>query len=124
MSVPADRACVALCRALTPHLGAHRLLSAHSRDWSSATFEGARHRLVILLDGCDARARAKALKAMLAEADLPISGGLVADISIIARLEGDGPASGPVIGIEALTIADAVPPAPAGAISRDGRRAG
>lgn len=124
MSIPADRACAALRRALVPHLGPHRLLSARSCDWSSATFEGARHRLVIRLEGGDARARTDALRAMPADADLPMSGGLVAEISVVAWLEESDPATGPVIGIEALMIADATPPAPAGAISRVGRLGG
>ena len=58
----------ALLRALAPHLGAHRLIAATSRDWASATFEGARHRLAIALEGEDRTMRAARLEAALAEA--------------------------------------------------------
>jgi hypothetical protein len=115
----ADRAGRALMRALRPWLGAHRLLAIGSRDWASMLFEGARHRLAVALEGEDAVARAGLLQAELGEAELDFPGGFVADILVVARLEGDAP----VLAIEALTIED--PECrPAGAVSRGGRRAG
>jgi hypothetical protein len=115
----ADRAGRALVRALGPQLGAHRLLAISSRDWASLLFEGARHRLAVTLEGRDAAARAGALQATLGEAELDFPGGFVADIVVVARLEG----AAPVLAIEALTIED--PECrPADTVSRAGRRAG
>jgi hypothetical protein len=116
--LPADRARAALLRALAPHLGRHRLLATSSRDWASATFEGARHRLALVLEGEDGGARATRLQATLDETDLPIAGGFVADIKVTVRLDGEEPA----IAIEALTIVEA--PAMAEAFSPDARRVG
>ncbi|HEY0270626.1 MAG TPA: hypothetical protein VGC10_06525 [Sphingomonas sp.] len=116
--LPADRALMALLRALAPHLGRHRLIASTSRDWASATFEGARHRLALVLEGEDAAARAGGLQATLGETDLPIPGGFVADIGVVALLT-DGE---PAVGIEALTIVEAPPPDVA--LSRAARRAG
>jgi hypothetical protein len=99
-----DRAQSALLRALRPLAGPYTVLAARSSDWASATFEGARHRLVLALDGDDADARATRLQAMLAEEELPIAGGFVADIGVVVRMEG----TRTIIGIEALTIEEAV----------------
>jgi hypothetical protein len=100
---PAVRAQAALLRALAPLLGSHRPLAANSRDWASATFEGARHRLAFMLEGRNAADRATLLQATLADTELSISGGLVADITVVARLEGEAT----IVAIEALTIAEA-----------------
>lgn len=97
---PADRACAALLRALRPLAGPFSLISTASRDWASATFEGARHRLAIALEGEDAAIRAARLQRNLSEADLDLAGSFVADILVIARLDGEVP----VLAIEALTI--------------------
>lgn len=96
----ADRSQAALLRALAPHVGPCRMLSAESRDWASALFVGARHRLALALEGADAAARAERLAAGLEDCELAMRGGFVADLQAIARIE-DGAA---VLGIEALTI--------------------
>jgi hypothetical protein len=98
----ADRAGRALVRALGPRLGPHTLLAISSRDWASMLFEGARHRLAVALNGAEAVARAGRIQAELGEAELDFPGGFVADIAVVARLEG----AAPVLAIEALTIED------------------
>ena len=95
-----DQSQAALLRALGPHVGRYHMLSAQSRDWASALFVGARHRLALALDGADGVARAHRLGAMLDECDLTMRGGFVADLQAVARIE----KGLPVLGIEALTI--------------------
>ncbi|WP_419825794.1 hypothetical protein [Sphingomonas sp.] len=117
--LPADRARAALIRALKPVAGPFAVVAARSQDWASATFEGARHRLALRLEGEDADTRAARLVASLAAVDVPMDNGFVADIAVTARVDGDGP----VLGIEALTIREA-PPCPAATISGGARRCG
>ncbi len=100
---PAIRARAALLRALAPHLGPHALLGKTSRDWASALFVGARHRLAIALEGADALVRAERLVRALGEAELVMQGGFVADLAVMTRVEG----AEPVLAIEALTIEEA-----------------
>jgi hypothetical protein len=95
-----DQSQAALLRALAPHVGPCRMLSAQSRDWASALFVGARHRLALALEGEDGTPRAERLAAKLEECELAMRGGFVADLQAIARIE-NGQA---VLGIEALTI--------------------
>jgi hypothetical protein len=114
---PADRSRAALLRALTPHAGPFRLLSARSRDWASALFVGARHRLVLAMEGDDGPARAERLGRTLAELDLAMRDGFVADIQAVVQMD----SATPVLAIEALTIEEAEPDA-AGAISAGARR--
>lgn len=102
--LPVDRACAALLRALRAHAGAFTLIATSSRPWSSATFEGSRHRLAIRLEGADADRRATRLQAELGEVDLDFPGGFVADILVATRMEGLLERGAPVLGIEALTI--------------------
>lgn len=114
----AERAGRALVRALQPHAGPCTLVALHSRDWASSLFEGARHRLALALEGAEAEVRADRLQAMLGEVELEFPGGFVADIALVARLEG----ATPVLAIEALTIED--PEGATVAISPGARRAG
>ncbi len=115
--MPSDRAQSMLLRALEPVAGPFAVIAVRSVPWSSATFEGARHRLALRLEGRDGSARAGSLGATLAEAELVMRGAFVADIVVTVRLE-DG---SPILGIEALTIEDAdTPPI----LSRAVRRAG
>ena len=100
MSRPADQACAALLRALEPHAAPYTLLSATSRDWASALFVGARHRLVIAMEGDDASPRADRASRELGEIDLAMRGGFVADIAVIAQFE----RGVPILAIEVLTI--------------------
>ncbi len=97
-----DQSQAALLRALGPHVGPYHMLSAESRDWASALFVGARHRLALALEGPDGAARAHRLGAMLEECDFTMRGGFVADLQAVARIE----KGLPVLGIEALTIAE------------------
>lgn len=52
--------------------------------WASATFIGARHRVVLALDGEDAVERAEALAVVLPDADFAIAGHVVADLAVDA----------------------------------------
>ncbi len=113
---PADQAGSALLRALEPHAAPCTLLSTTSRDWASALFVGAQHRLAIAIEGADALLRADRLSRELGEIDLAIRGGFVADIAVLAQFEGDAP----VLAIEALTIEEPE----ANGLSRVASRAG
>ena len=89
-----------LLRALAATGPAFALTAAESRDWSSATFTGERHRLRIEL--ADDPATTAWLDA-LPEAELTVRGRLVADMTVTeARREGGRVHAA----IEALTIAD------------------
>ncbi|MFT3967348.1 MAG: hypothetical protein QM690_15840 [Sphingobium sp.] len=61
--------------------------------WASATFIGARHRLVLVLRGDDAASRAGALASLLPEAEFAIAGHLVADLAVDC-CESDHPGEG------------------------------
>lgn len=115
--LPADRAQAGLLRALAPVVGPFTTIAVRSVPWSSATFDGARHRLALRLEGADVVARAKRLGMTLAETELRLRGAFVADIVVTTRLDGNAP----VLGIEALTIVEAGPPA---ILSRAARQAG
>lgn len=121
-ALPSDRAQAALLRALKPHAAPFAVLAARTTPWMSATFDGARHRLALRLEGEDAAGRAVRLARDLPETELLMPGGFVADVAVTARLDEDQP----VIAIEALTIAtdEGDGTDPAAAISRDARRAG
>ena len=58
------------------------------RPWSSATFSGARHTLVLSFDGEDAAEHAEAFAAALPDHEFTIPGQLVAD-AVIAAVERD-----------------------------------
>ena len=113
---PADRARDELLRTLAPHVGPSVMLAAHSRDWASALFVGARHRFALALEGPDAATRVDRLCAALPEMELDLRGGFVANLQAVATIRGDRP----VLGIEALTIEEPE----TFAISRAGRRVG
>jgi hypothetical protein len=113
---PADQARSALLRALEPHAAPCRLLSAASRDWASALFVGARHRLAIAIEGDDALRRADQLSRELGEIELAMRGGFVADITVLAQFCGGVP----VLAIEALTIEEPEPECVSRAASRAG----
>jgi len=113
---PADHARIELLRALAPHVGGCAVFAAHSRDWASALFVGARHRFALLLEGADAAARAEWLRDALPEMELDLRGGFVADIQAVLTWIDDRP----VLGIEALTIEEPETLA----VSRGARQAG
>jgi hypothetical protein len=111
---PADRTRAELLRALEPHLGPFSVLGADSRDWASALFVGARHRLALALDGEDAAAHAAQLRETLPDTELDLRGGFVADLQLTVALIDEFA----VLGIEALTIEEPETLA----VSRDVRR--
>jgi hypothetical protein len=96
-------AAVGLLRALIERAGCGRdwvlLSEIQSIDWQSLSFNGERHRIQLKLLGSQARANADRLTAGLENAELDISGHLVADAVVTA-----GPALNPFDGTVALTI--------------------
>jgi hypothetical protein len=61
------------------------------RPWCSATFLGAQHRMTLRIGGVHARQRADQFASVLPEAELPIPGHIVADITVDAiRPQEDG----------------------------------
>lgn len=75
------------------------VVEARATRWASATFVGARHRLVLAITGA-----AEAWLAALPEAELPIGAHLVADLAVVA-VEPDE--AGCRATIEVLTVEDA-----------------
>ncbi len=117
----ADRSRSELLRSLAPHVGPFTMMSGESRDWASALFLGARHRLALALDGDRAAERAERLRETLPEMEIDLRGGFVADIQLIVTMRDDRV----VLGIEALTIEEAETPIDRDvAVSRGVRRAG
>lgn len=55
---------------------------SRSTPWASATFDGARHHVILRLAGNDAHAAAAKLADMLPEAEFAISGHIVADVAV------------------------------------------
>lgn len=88
---------IALDHALSLYLGDMHDVQRISTDWQSATIVGARHEM---------RFRTKALAeivSVLADADLPLSCGFVADLVVVAQsASGDDM----IVSLEALTMAD------------------
>jgi len=76
-----------------------------SRSWASITFTGARHRIVLRLDGVGANESADRLCDLLERAEFEIRGHIVADIELAAREI--APNDGVRLTIEALTVEDA-----------------
>lgn len=56
--------------------------------WCSATFVGAQHGMTLALNGADASARAALLAARLPEAQLPIPGHVVAELTVDEKRTG------------------------------------
>lgn len=78
--------------------------AASSVAWSSATFQGARHRIMIDLAGPEAEARATRLSRRLSGAEFALPGHLVADVAITARYRNAAAAG---FTVEALTVEEA-----------------
>ena len=91
---------MALLRALAATGPAFTLIEAESRDWSSATFTGERHRLRVELADDAATA---AWLAALPEAELAVRGRLIADVAVREARRGGGRVDAI---IEALTIVE------------------
>jgi len=91
------------------------VIATSSGPWASATFVGARHRIILLLRGEDHEARADRLAKLLPEQEFAISGHIVADCCLDERItrpasgeanEGWSTESETLIRIAALTIED------------------
>ncbi|MGQ0560052.1 MAG: hypothetical protein ACT4OE_10820 [Sphingosinicella sp.] len=81
-------------------LGAEaRIETQQDAAWSSVTFDGGRHRLVLVLEQGDA---ADALAASLATVELELRGHLVADIAVTGQ---EGKAGSTRLTIAAVTVA-------------------
>ncbi|MES2339547.1 MAG: hypothetical protein V4537_15755 [Pseudomonadota bacterium] len=92
-------------RALVAHAGSAgfgcRIVAESAKRWASATFVGAHHRLRIEATACPPL---RDWLAGLADADLPLRGHLVADLSVVdQRIEGDRLTAT----IEVLTVEEA-----------------
>ena len=75
-----------------------------SRAWASVTFSGARHELSLRLEGEAAEAEAERFLTALDRTELPISGHILADLSLVSQERRPGCAR---IRLEALTVCDA-----------------
>jgi hypothetical protein len=75
-----------------------------SRSWASATFVGARHEIILTLDGEGAEAAAESFLGGLAAEEFPLRGHIMADIALVSVRRTPGHAR---IAIEALTVEDA-----------------
>jgi hypothetical protein len=76
-----------------------------SRAWASATFSGARHELVLRLDGYNAGAVADRLLLGLDAAEFTLRGHILADIALVQREALAGGVQR--LRLEALTVEDA-----------------
>jgi hypothetical protein len=84
------------------------ITSSSSRRWSSATFTGARHGVTLQLAGANARDRAHRLAESLPDAEFPLAGHIVADISVESQAyrrgeDGEGVAQ---LDLAVLTVED------------------
>lgn len=86
MSAPRiDRGLAALLRSLARDVGGRfHIREARTMPWASATFEGARHEVMLEFDGDDAPARVDAIARRLPEIDFALARHLVADIHVVA----------------------------------------
>ena len=101
----------ALLRAVTRNIGNFRGLFYEeivSRAWASVTFTGARHRIVLRLEGEGAEGAAAAFVDTLEAAEFDLGGHIVADIALVSSERLTCPNGAPLvrIGLEALTVED------------------
>ncbi len=89
---------MALVRALAASGPAFTLVEVESRDWSSATFTGERHRVHV---GMTDDAATTAWLAALPELELTVRGRLVADLAVTEATRDSGRT---LATVEALTI--------------------
>jgi hypothetical protein len=84
------------------------LIATRTRPWASITFAGARHVMTIRIVALDEAALDRAIErlvTMLPDAEIPLSGEMVADLTI--AVEGRGPDDGgwsAALAIEMLTV--------------------
>lgn len=98
-----------LIRALLDMAGeGTELLSAATRPWASATFQGSRHEATLRFSGGKADGRASAMAMHVPEAEFAIPGHIVADVSVDSRerfLDGEGQPYA-LLSLSALVIED------------------
>ena len=58
------------------------VIATSCRPWASATFTGARHRIIVRFAGCNQREKASRFAQALPEAEFSISGHIVADACV------------------------------------------
>lgn len=109
MKVAMSPAALGLLRELMCRAGVARdrilLTEWRSTDWQSLTFVGERHELQLRISGANSMEVAKRLVAGLEDAELSVSGHVVADIAAIEHSKPTSDGS-TLINIEALTIVD------------------
>jgi hypothetical protein len=105
-----EDAATALLRALSASFaafeGTFRIEQLTSRSWASVTFSGARHRVVLSLEGAGAGAAADAFLENMEEAEFDLGGHILADIALVGE-ERDLEANSARLSLEALTVEDA-----------------
>ena len=96
----------ALLRATANLVNFHAVVEEmKSRNWASITFTGARHEIVLRLEGDGADAAADRFCESVGAAEFELRGHIVADISVVAREP--APDGGIRLRIEALTVEEA-----------------
>ena len=104
MPVPLNDSTSSLLRAIraavTDRIGL-TIEEIRSRAWASVTFSGARHELVLRLEGAEADTVADAFLARLDVAEFAIRGHIMADIALVWQERRPGCAR---IALEALTV--------------------
>lgn len=102
MTVAATKQLAAALAAWLGPIGPVELIDHRTADWASATFVGQRHDIRLRI--ATAAPLPPGLAEDLAEADLPMTGHVAADILLTGITAGDGAV---LIDIEALTLVDA-----------------
>jgi hypothetical protein len=93
-----DALAAALETTLSRYMGDMRDVRHDWTDWHSATFVGARHEMRFVTT-----VEAAAKLATMAEDELPLSRGFVADVVVVAQSPGE---DGVIVVLELLTIGD------------------
>lgn len=93
-----DTLAAALETSLSRHLGDMRDVHHVWTDWHSATFIGARHEIRFITNS-----QGSAKLATIAEDDLPLARGFVADVLVVKQVA-DGAET--IVNMDVLTIAD------------------
>ncbi len=99
---PGERLALEMRRSLGGFDGRVRIEAVESTDWQSVTFAGARHRLLLHLEGAGARDAADTLLARFPEADFVLPGHLLAEIRILT--DRCGPGAEVELEVQALTV--------------------